>query len=310
MRPSARAPRRHEVTPSAAEEQASRQLQGFVFPPLPVLLSSLGVRPEKARAQHFLTRHESCDRIAELAGITAQHAVLEIGAGLGNLTYALARRAARVTAVEPDTRFRNWHAVLCANVPNIRIVTADFLEAPLEELLADVPADMPVAAAGNLPYHITSPILFRLIEAPRTFDSITAMIQREVAERIVSATGTRDGGGITYKVALRYVARRVMELPPGAFLPPPAVHSAVIRLVPRATPLYRDEAHRARLHRILDAMFQHRRKTLPNALLDGGAVAEKGRAVAALADAHIDPRRRPETLSLDEFLALEEALAR
>lgn len=279
------------------------------FPPMRELLHRLGIRPDKHKAQHFLHRQERCAEIADAAALTKRHTVVEVGAGLGNLSVELAARAGRTLSVEMDTEFADWHHTLEALHPGLHFVHADFLEIDLDDLLADALRERaPLAAAGNLPYQITSGILFKFVDAPMTFDSITVMIQTEVAERIAAGTGTRDAGALTYKIAMRYRSEVVLHLPPGEFLPPPKVNSAVLRLTPLPAPLFRDTAHRTRVYRTLDGVFRYRRKTLLNGLQEGALVSDKETAARVLAAANIDARRRPETLSLEEFLALEAAL--
>jgi 16S rRNA A1518/A1519 N6-dimethyltransferase RsmA/KsgA/DIM1 with predicted DNA glycosylase/AP lyase activity len=161
--------------------------------------------------------------------------------------------------------FAPWYEELVAAQPNLRFLREDFLKLDLAELLASArEAGRPICAAGNLPYQITSAILFHLVDAVFPFESLVLMMQREVADRIAAGAGERACGGLSCKVALRYHARIAMRLAPGEFMPPPAVHSAVLVLTPLAQPLYRDEAHRGRLYKLIDGVFRYRRKTVEN----------------------------------------------
>lgn len=283
----------------------------FVFPPLKHVLAELGVRPSTLRDQHFLRSPASITRIADACGLDPGTGVVEIGAGLGNLSAELAARAARVVAVEKDHSFTRWHATLSNALPNLAFEYADVLKSDLAALaaLAAPSPDSGVVATGNLPYSITAPILFKLLEAPVPWRRIVVMVQREVADRIVAGAGVRASGALTIKLALAYESQVVMRLPPGEFLPPPKVHSAVVVLHPRAVPLLRDDDHRRRVFGLVTAAYGQRRKRLDNALAGGGAFGDRDAARATLLAAGIDPGRRAETLSLDEFLALADVPA-
>ena len=254
---------------------------------------------KKRYGQHFLLP-QWADKLVEAIEPRATDRFLEVGAGPGALTLRLAPRVAHLTAIEVD---REMVDLLTPELPsNVTLVHQDFLETPVADLLADGP----LRVAGNLPYNVSSPILFRLIEAHtrhgRLVDA-TLMLQREVAERIEARPGTKAYGVLSISVQLHADVRRVLALPPGAFRPVPKVHSSVLRLTfrPPAVVL-RDEAA---FTAMVQSMFTQRRKTLSNALKPYAAV--RGRdAGAALAAAGIDPTRRAETLQLDELARLAE----
>jgi len=223
---------------------------------------------------------------------------LEIGPGRGALTRPLAARAKQVIAFEIDRGLAS--ALEAEHLPNVRIVAGDFLRRTSEFVL-------PTSAfrvAGNLPYNISSPILFELLgwhASGLPIADATLMLQREVADRLVALPGTREYGVLTVLTAYRARVERVLALAPGAFRPPPRVHSAVVRLTfhPPATPA-RDEAAFTYLVR---AVFTHRRKTLANALPKKGQTPYPA-AAAVLARAGLDGRRRPETLTVAELVGL------
>jgi len=250
----------------------------------------------------------------EAIGPEAEDRFLEIGPGPGALTLRLAPRVAHLTAVEVD---RDLAAALEPQLPsNVEVVVADFLALDLTTVLQPGP----IRVAGNLPYNISSPILFKLIEAaqlrapryggqaqPRTpspdirVTDATLMLQREVAERLEARPGSKDYGVLSISVQLHADVRRVLSLPPGAFRPAPKVHSAVVRLTFRRPPSPpRDERV---FEAMVRSMFTQRRKTLGNALRPF-AEARGLRAVAALEASGIDPSRRPETLELAELTRL------
>jgi 16S rRNA (adenine1518-N6/adenine1519-N6)-dimethyltransferase len=275
------------------------------------------VRPRKRFGQHFLAPAWA-DKVVEAIAPSAGDRFLEIGPGPGALTLRLAPRVRHLTAVELD---RDLAADLAPRVPrNVDVVTADFLDFDLAPLLRAGP----VRIAGNLPYNISSPILFKLLAAAGSVGSrddrgsrdsqdpaseglidATLMLQREVADRLVASPGTKDYGVLTIFVTARADVERVLTLPPGAFRPAPKVHSAVARLT------FRPSVVPAVLRPVFDAMvksmFTQRRKTLANAVRP---FAESRGAVAthALSSAGIDPVRRPETLTLAELVALAESL--
>ena len=269
------------------------------------------------------------DKLVEAIGPEAEDRFLEIGPGPGALTLRLAPRVAHLTAVEVD---RDLAAALEPQLPsNVEVVVADFLALDLTTVLQPGP----IRVAGNLPYNISSPILFKLIEAaravppeppsphlrapryggqaqPRTpspdirVTDATLMLQREVAERLEARPGSKDYGVLSISVQLHADVRRVLSLPPGAFRPAPQVHSAVVRLTFRPPPAPpRDERV---FEAMVRSMFTQRRKTLGNALRPF-AEALGLRAVAALEASGIDPSRRPETLELAELTRLADRFA-
>ena len=268
------------------------------------------MRPLKRLGQHFL-QAPWADKLVAAIDPQPLDRFLEIGPGPGALTLRLAARVAHLTAVEVD---RQMVAKLRPVLPaNVTLVEADFLEFDMGPVVASVDSnpgsDAGLRVAGNLPYNLSSPILFRLLEAHRTLGGIrdaTIMLQREVADRLVAVPGTRDYGVLSIFIQLHADVRRLLALPPGAFRPAPKVHSSVIRLRFRPSAVtIGDEAAFAAMVR---SMFTRRRKTLSNALR---AYAEsRGRtATAALAHAGVDPSRRPETLQLTELSRLAEFFA-
>jgi 16S rRNA (adenine1518-N6/adenine1519-N6)-dimethyltransferase len=209
----------------------------------------------------------------------------------------LAARVAHLTAVEID---RDIVAALASQVPpNVEIVEGDFLEMDLGPLAKGGR----LRVAGNLPYNISSPIMFRLLDAQATMPLVdaTLMLQREVAERIEAGPGSREYGVLSIMIAMGAEVRRVLSLPPGAFRPPPKVHSAVVRLSFRPAPV--ETRDRQVFDGMVRSIFTQRRKTLLNALRPFAAMRGVD-AATALRQAGIDSRRRPETLDLVELARL------
>lgn len=260
-------------------------------------------RAKKRLGQHFL-QPEWADKLVEAIGPRPGDHFLEIGPGPGALTLRLAPRVAHVTAVEVDP---DMVERLRGQAPaNVTLLLGDVLEIPSETLFPD---EGMVRVAGNLPYNVSSPILFRLLDAHvrsgRVADA-TLMLQREVADRIEAAPGSRTYGVLSIFVQQHADVRRLLTLPPGAFRPAPTVHSAVLRLVfrPPAAPV----ADPALFEAMVRGMFTQRRKTLANALRP--FAADRGAdAAAVLRAAGVDPSRRPETLQLNELARLADLFA-
>jgi len=260
------------------------------------------MRALKRYGQHFL-ESAWADKLIGAIDPRPDDRFVEIGPGPGALTARLAPRVAHLTAVEVD---REMVAALAPKLPgNVSLVHGDFLEFDLSSA-----GPGPLRIAGNLPYNVSSPIIFTLIEAHRAHATdaarpalldATLMVQREVAERMEAGPGGGDYGVLAVLVQLHADVRRVLSLPPGAFRPPPKVHSAVVSLrfrEPRVA--VRDDGAFTAMVR---SMFTQRRKTLSNALKPHAA-SRGVRAADALAGAGIDPKRRPETLQLEEMARL------
>lgn len=257
-------------------------------------------RARKRFGQHFL-QTVWAERVVEAIAPEATDRFLEIGPGAGALTLKLAPRVAKLVAVEID---RNLAAALKGRLPaNVDLVPADILELDLAPYLG-----APLRVAGNLPYNISSPILFKLIAASASGPLLdaTLMLQREVAERIVAPVGGREYGVLTILTAVCADARRVLDLPPGAFRPAPKVHSTVVRLTFRPPAV--SGTSRATLERMVRVMFTQRRKTVLNALRPF-ADAQGRSAASALSAAGLDSTRRPETFTLPELIRLASAFS-
>jgi 16S rRNA (adenine1518-N6/adenine1519-N6)-dimethyltransferase len=260
-------------------------------------------RARKRFGQHFL-EPVWVDKLIEAVQTEPADVFLEIGPGRGALTKPLAERVARIIAVEID---RDLAAVLPSRVPdNVTVVQADFLKVDVAALLAA--EQEPVRAIGNLPYNVSSPILFRLLEAAdqgKKMRDATLMLQKEVADRLVATPGSGDYGALAIQVALLADVERLLSLPPGAFRPPPKVRSAVVRLTFRPPSV--DVGDPSVFERLVRGMFLQRRKTVLNALKP----VARGLDISAsdlLSRADVDPGRRPETLTLDDLARLTRAV--
>src|SRR5688572_28752580 len=261
------------------------------------------MRTRKRFGQHFL-EPVWADKVVDVIAPAADDVFLEIGPGPGILTLRLAPRVSRLIAVEID---RDLIAELTPKLPpNASILEGDVLDIDLDAALSK--SDTPIRIAGNLPYNISSPILFRLLdlESRRPVIDATLMLQREVADRIVAKPGTAEFGVLSVLVQWRADVTRVLAIPPGAFRPPPDVRSALLRLTFRPPPFPLADA--PLFQRMVRSMFTQRRKTLANAL---ASFADEigARATPSLTAAGIDPRRRPETLEVIEIARLADIFA-
>jgi len=260
----------------------------------------------KRFGQHFL-EPAWVDKVIRAIDPKPDELFVEIGPGRGALTRPLVERAMAVTAYEID---RDLAADLrAAAIPAVTVVEGDFLEAASN--VARRTPNGSVRVAGNLPYNVASPILFKLVELHALgvpLVDATVMLQREVANRLTAAPGSRPYGVLSILIRRHASAELILKLPPGAFRPPPAVDSALVRLRFHAPdPAVRDPATFAGL---VQAVFTRRRKTLANALLAFEGRAAALRPAETLAAAHLDGRRRPETLSIVEFARLADAYSR
>ena len=260
---------------------------------------------QKKYGQNFLIDQSVLHRIVEAAGIEGDDCVLEIGPGLGTMTRCLAERAGRVAAVEID---RNLIPVLketLAGYDNITLINDDILKVDLNGIVAELNGGRPVKVVANLPYYITTPIIMKLLESHVPLQSITVMVQKEVADRMQAGPGTKDYGALS--LAVQYYAKPeiVANVPPNCFIPRPSVGSAVIRLTRYEKPpvQVRDETG---LFTLIRAAFNQRRKTLTNALYNAqGLHIPKERTAQALERLGLPSSVRGEALTLEQFAALD-----
>jgi 16S rRNA (adenine1518-N6/adenine1519-N6)-dimethyltransferase len=265
-------------------------------------LEQHGITPKKSLGQNFLHDPNALEKIVEIADIMPKATVLEIGPGTGRLTHILAREAARVIAVEIDDRLIPLLQSEFAALPHVEVIHGDILDLDLTGRLAGEP----YVVVANLPYYITSAILRHLFEkmSPRP-QRIVVTVQREVAERLVAAPG--DMSLLAVSVQFYGKPQIAMHLKPAAFWPRPDVESAVVRIDVYATPPVDVPGEQA-FFRVVRAGFGQKRKQLRNAL-SAGLRLDKTQADHLLIQSGIDPQRRAETLSLEEWAALTRAAA-
>lgn len=269
------------------------------------LLLTHGLRPKKRLGQSFLVDRTILRKILDGGNLQREDRVLEIGAGVGTLTHALAKRCRRVVAVEIDPGlFRILEQVL-GDTSQLTLVHGDALHLDFERLLGEEGSWKVIA---NLPYSIATPLIARLLNLSHRFSLLLLMMQEEVAERLMASPGKKAYGSLTVLTQYYADVRVMVRVRPSAFYPRPRVDSVVLKLEPLPTPRVapRDPAF---FFRLVRAAFAHRRKTLTNALMQSGWVTlDRHEIQTVMERANIDPSRRGETLTLQEFQGLADEL--
>jgi len=285
---------------------------------VPKVVSARRPQHKPKLGQHFLASDSFALQIADALGDVSQNTVLEIGPGRGVLTSLLAKHARRLIAVELDRVLAAQLRLRFGMFPNVEVIEADILSIDFDSLFGPKPGlrrpgiefkPSPAKVLGNLPYYITSEILLRLFEYSKYFGTMVILVQREVADRVAAEPGSRDYGLLSATVQLHARVEKLFTLPPGAFTPPPKVHSTALRLTiaPRQRELGLDGDGRMEDGFIdfLKLSFGQKRKTLWNNLKSNYPETDLR---AALAEAKVKPAARAETLSLEESAALFRAL--
>jgi 16S rRNA (adenine1518-N6/adenine1519-N6)-dimethyltransferase len=274
------------------------------------ILDQYGFSFKKSLGQNFLIDTNILRKIVDAAEISTETGAIEIGPGIGALTEQLARRAKKVVAFEIDQRLLPILADTLSPYGNVRIIHQDVLKADIHQVIAAEftnVADIMVVA--NLPYYVTTPIIMKLLTDHLPIRGMVVMLQKEVADRLAAKPGTKDYGSLSIAVQYYTEAEVVMTVPRTVFIPQPNVDSAVIRLIKRKQPpvAVNDETF---FFQVVRASFAQRRKTILNNLVNNlpNGKAMKEQIESSLANANIDPRRRGETLTMEEFAALSNAL--
>ena len=250
-------------------------------------------RTKKRFGQHFLHERRVIDRILQAVAPRPGDTLVEIGPGLGAITLPLLERTGSLIAVELDRDVIPLLQEAARGKGNLRVIQADALETDLHAL---APAGGKLRLVGNLPYNVSTPLLFHFLDQMDCIADMHFMLQKEVVQRMAAKPGGKEYGRLTVMLAARCKVEPLFDIGPGAFRPPPKVHSAFVRLIPHtATPFPLPD--QARFAQVVTQAFSHRRKTLKNAL--GGLVDE-----TAIIAANIDPKARPETLSAADFARL------
>jgi 16S rRNA (adenine1518-N6/adenine1519-N6)-dimethyltransferase len=267
-------------------------------------LADYGLTPRKRWGQHFLVDRNILNKVVRAAELEKGDVILEIGPGMGEMTLALARQVNKVIAVEIDRELVKILKEKTADLPNIIVIEGDILKISFEELYRQGHQQLKVVA--NLPYQISTPLLFGFIESRDLFSTLTLMLQREVAERMIASPGGKDYGPLS--VFTQSVSDLSIQfyIKPSAFFPPPKVESAVIHMVWKERPLVRGEEE-GWFKKVVKGCFGYRRKRLINALRHADLLLPED-LEKRIEKIGIDSQRRPETLTIQEFARLADAL--
>lgn len=266
-----------------------------------------GFRLSKGLGQNFLIDEEILTGILDGAEIGPEDVVLEIGPGFGVLTTGLCSRAKKVVSVELDKRIYDILRVNLSGFSNFELVEGDILQVDINDILENKLGGKKAKVVANLPYYITTPIIMKLLEQHYDFQSITVMVQKEVADRLCASPGGKEYGAITVSANYYASIKKVLDVPADSFIPPPEVESAVIRFDVREKPPVQLEDE-ALFFKVIKAAFGQRRKTLLNALSSGNFCENKEQVKKVLETCGIDGVRRGETLSIEEYALLSNTI--
>ena len=263
---------------------------------------------QKKFGQNFLIDEHVLDKIIDAAQIDVTYGVIEIGPGLGTMTRRLAALSKKVVAIEIDRQLIPILSDTLSDCDNVKVINADVMKTDLGSLIDEEFGDMPVKVVANLPYYITTPIVMSLLEGRFAIESITIMIQKEVAERMRAVPGSKDYGALSLAVGYYADADIAANVPPNCFMPRPKVGSCVIRLNVRKEPFVsvRDEKQ---MFALIRGAFNQRRKTLVNAVANYEGLSYKKEEIEeALKKLDLSPSIRGEALDLQQFAALSDIL--
>ena len=261
---------------------------------------------QKKFGQNFLIDEGIVNKIVREAGVTKDDFVLEIGPGIGTMTQLLCEQAGGVAAVEIDTNIIPILKETLAEYDNVTIINEDILKVDIKKLAEEKNGGKPIKVVANLPYYITTPIIMGLFESNVPIDSITVMVQKEVADRMQVGPGTKDYGALSLAVQYYSKPQVVINVPPECFIPRPNVGSAVIRLTRYKEPPVKVKDEKL-MFKLIRASFNQRRKTLANGLNNSPEINfSKEEITAAIESLHKGPSIRGEALTLSEFAALSD----
>jgi 16S rRNA (adenine1518-N6/adenine1519-N6)-dimethyltransferase len=267
-------------------------------------LKEYGIFPKKRLGQHFLVDRNILDKVIRTAQVKREDVVLEVGPGLGEMTLALAHRSKKVIAVEIDPTLAVILEKKMEDHPNIEVVRSDILKLDFNHFFKREGERMKVVA--NLPYQISTPLIFHFIEMREFFSTLTLMLQKEVAERMVAPPGRKEYGPLSIFIQMFSDISIRFFIKPSAFFPPPKVESAVVYMAWKEKSLIGKDDE-AWFKKVVKACFSYRRKILINALMHSELTLPES-MVLKMEEIGIDPRRRPETLTIQEFIRLAKVL--
>lgn len=270
------------------------------------IMDKYHITANKNLGQNFLIDDDTVSGIVDVANVSKDDLIIEIGPGLGTLTKELLDRAGKVICIELDKRMIEILNDRFSMYDNFKVLNDDVLKVNLKELIAKEKIKTTKIVA-NLPYYITTPIIMKLLEDRLDIETITVMIQKEVADRLVTKPGTGDTGAITYAIHYYTNPKRVLEVPNTAFIPEPKVNSTVISLEVLKEPKVAVK-NEEKLFEVIKTAFMQKRKTLLNALANSNKYGSKEQICKTLELLSIDNRVRPEKLTLEEFARIVEKI--
>ena len=270
------------------------------------IMKKYNIKANKNLGQNFLINEEVVTNIVDCSNIDKQDLVIEIGPGLGTLTKYLLEKAGKVICIELDTKMLQILEDRFSLYDNFELINNDVLKVDLKNIIEKEKAEgkiKNVKIVANLPYYITTPIIMKLLEEELELESITVMIQKEVADRLIAIPGEKNTGAITYAVYYYATSEAIMEVPNSSFIPEPAVTSKVIKLNIRKEPIVTPK-NKEKMFKVIKCAFMQKRKTLLNSLTNNKIFENKNQGIELLKSLQINENIRPEELTLEQFANL------
>lgn len=274
------------------------------------IMKKYNIKANKNLGQNFLINEEVVTNIVDCSNIDKQDLVIEIGPGLGTLTKYLLEKAGKVICIELDTKMLQILEDRFSLYNNFELINNDVLKVDLKNIIEKEKAEgkiKKVKIVANLPYYITTPIIMKLLEEELELESITVMIQKEVADRLIAMPGEKNTGAITYSVYYYATSEAIMEVPNSSFIPEPAVTSKVIKLNIRKEPIVTPKS-KEKMFKIIKCAFMQKRKTLLNSLTNNKIFENKQQGIELLKALQINENIRPEELTLEQFEKISDNL--
>lgn len=274
------------------------------------IMKKYNIKANKSLGQNFLISQEVVDKIVGCSQITKEDLVIEIGPGLGTLTKYLLEKAGKVICIELDTKMLQILEDRFSLYDNFEIINNDVLKVDLKSLIKNEKENQEiknVKIVANLPYYITTPIIMKLLEEELELESITVMIQKEVADRLIAIPGEKNTGAITYSVYYYATSEGILEVPNNSFIPEPEVTSKVIKLNIRKEPIVNPK-DREKMFKVIKSAFMQKRKTLLNSLTNNKIFNNKQQGIEILNSLQISENIRPEELTLEQFAEISDNL--
>lgn len=274
------------------------------------IMKKYNIKANKNLGQNFLINEKVVTNIVDCSNIDKQDLVIEIGPGLGTLTKYLLEKAGKVICIELDTKMLQILEDRFSLYNNFELINNDVLKVDLKNIIEKEKAEgkiKNVKIVANLPYYITTPIIMKLLEEELELESITVMIQKEVADRLIAIPGEKNTGAITYAVYYYATSEAIMEVPNSSFIPEPAVTSKVIKLNIRKEPIVTPK-NKEKMFKVIKCAFMQKRKTLLNSLTNNKIFENKNQGIELLKSLQINENIRPEELTLEQFEKISDNL--